>query len=67
MAKVIEFYVPNNFRPQVKSAPQSQPGKVLEFRLETEKTAESLECDWFERPWASLLYKKSHHQQRNRS
>lgn len=55
MAKVIEFYVPNNFRPQVKWAPQSQPGKVIEFRLETEKSAESLESVWIERPWASLL------------
>ena len=55
MAKVIEFYVPNNFRPQLKWAPQSQPGKVIEFRLETEKSAESLESVWIERPWASLL------------
>jgi hypothetical protein len=55
MAKVIEFYVPNNFRPQLKWVPQSQPGRVIEFRLETEKAPESLESDWIERPWASLL------------
>jgi len=55
MAKVIEFYVPNNFRPQVKWAPQSQPGKVIEFRLGTEKSAESDESVWIERPWVSLL------------
>jgi len=55
MAKVIEFYVPNNFRPQPKWAPQSQLGKVIEFPLETEKSADSVESDWFERAWASLL------------
>jgi len=55
MAKVIEFYVPNNFRPQLTWTPQLQLGKVIEFRLETEKSAESQESVWTERPCASLL------------
>jgi hypothetical protein len=39
MAKVIEFYIPKNFRKPLKWAPQLQCGKVIEFRLETEKSA----------------------------
>jgi len=39
MAKVIEFYIPKNFRKPLKWAPQLQRGKVIEFRLETEKSA----------------------------
>jgi len=32
MARVIEFYIPTNFRRKVASVtPQSQPGKVIEF------------------------------------
>jgi hypothetical protein len=55
MAKVIEFYVPNNFRPQLKWAPQVQMGKVIEFPSEAERSLESYELDWIDRPWASLL------------
>jgi len=39
MAKVIEFYIPKNFRKPLKFAPQLQCGKVIEFRLETKKSA----------------------------
>lgn len=52
MAKVIEFYVPNNYRPLLKWTPQSQLGKVIEFRL---KSPESHEEVRIERHWASLL------------
>jgi hypothetical protein len=37
MAKVIEFYVPTNFR--MARASQSQHGKVIEFCLRTKKSA----------------------------
>jgi len=39
MAKVIEFYVPKNFRKQLKWAPQLEFGKVIEFCLQTKKSA----------------------------
>jgi hypothetical protein len=39
MAKVIEFYVPRNFQPQLKWAAQLQLGKVIEFHLEAKKSA----------------------------
>jgi len=38
MAKVIEFYTPRNFQNPSKS-PQTQPGKVIEFRSEAKKSA----------------------------
>ena len=31
MAKVIEFYIPNNFRKQIKRTPVEQRGQVIEF------------------------------------
>ena len=31
MARVIEFYVPHNFRGSAKNAPAEQRGKVIEF------------------------------------
>jgi hypothetical protein len=40
MAKVIEFYVPKNFRKLLRSAHQLQPGKVIEFRSPTSKSNE---------------------------
>ena len=55
MAKVIEFYVPKNHRPQLKWAPELQLGKVIEFSSEAEKSPESYELDWMGQPWASLL------------
>jgi len=55
MAKVIEFYVPNSFRPQLKWASQSEMGKVIDFPSEAERSLDSYELDWMERPWASLL------------
>ena len=55
MAKVIEFYVPNNFRSQLKWATQVQMGKVIEFPSVAERSPESYELDWIDRPWASLL------------
>jgi len=39
MAKVIEFYVPKNFRKTLKRVPELQSGKVIEFRLQTKKSA----------------------------
>ena len=40
MARVIEFYIPTNFRRNVASVPpQSQPGKVIEFCLLAKKSA----------------------------
>jgi hypothetical protein len=39
MAKVIEFYVRNNFRKALKWAPQLQRGKVIEFCPPTKKSA----------------------------
>jgi hypothetical protein len=39
MAKVIEFYVPKNFRNPVERAAQPQPGKLIEFCLEEKKSA----------------------------
>jgi len=39
MAKVIEFYVPTNFRKPLKWAPQLQFGKVIEFCPQTTKSA----------------------------
>ena len=39
MAKVIEFYIPNNFRRKVKWIPPQSSGKIIEFRLQTRKSA----------------------------
>jgi hypothetical protein len=39
MAKVIEFYVPKNFRKPLKWAPQLQLGRVIEFCSLTNKSA----------------------------
>jgi hypothetical protein len=39
MAKVIEFYVPKNFRKPLKWAPQLQCGKVIEFCSQRKKSA----------------------------
>jgi hypothetical protein len=39
MMKVIEFYVPKNFRKPLKWAPQLQLGKVIEFCSLTKKSA----------------------------
>jgi hypothetical protein len=39
MAKVIEFYVPQNFRRASKPAVEMQSGKIIEFRLPAEKSA----------------------------
>lgn len=33
MARVINFYIPKNFRRKAPTVPQSKPGKVIEFRL----------------------------------
>ena len=37
MAKVIAFYIPEGFKPPVKSRMQTELGKVLEFRVEVMK------------------------------
>jgi hypothetical protein len=38
MAKVIEFYVPKNFRNTLVGAGQPQPGKVIKFCSQSEKS-----------------------------
>jgi hypothetical protein len=38
MAKVIEFYVPKNFRNAFVLAAQPQPGKVIEFCSQAKKS-----------------------------
>jgi hypothetical protein len=39
VAKVIAFYVPNNFRKPLNGVPEFQRGKVIEFCLQTRKSA----------------------------
>jgi len=39
MAKVIEFYIPKNFRKSFKWVPELQQGKILEFCPQTKKSA----------------------------
>ena len=39
MAKVIEFYIPKDFRKPLKWAPQLRCGKVIEFCSQTKKSA----------------------------
>jgi hypothetical protein len=37
MAKVIQFYIPEGFKPPIRWAAPTQAGKVLEFRVEVGK------------------------------
>jgi hypothetical protein len=39
MAKVIEFYVPKNFRKQLTWAPPPKRGRIIEFCLQVRKSA----------------------------
>jgi len=39
MAKVIEFYIPSNFRKKAEPAPAEQRGKVIEFESWKRKSA----------------------------
>ena len=39
VAKVIEFYVPNNFRKSVKWVSAEQRGKIIEFAAQIKKSA----------------------------
>jgi hypothetical protein len=39
MAKVIEFYIPKNFRKSFKWVPELQRGRILEFCPQTKKSA----------------------------
>lgn len=39
MARVIEFYIPKNFRKSFKWVPELQRGKILEFCPQTKKSA----------------------------
>jgi hypothetical protein len=39
MAKIIEFYIPNNFRKNDKWIPPQERGKIIEFSLPTKKSA----------------------------
>ena len=37
MAKIIQFYIPEGFKPPVRGDMQTEPGKVLKFRVEAVK------------------------------
>jgi hypothetical protein len=39
MAKVIEFYIPKNFRKPFKAMAQAQLGKIIEFCPQTKRSA----------------------------
>ncbi len=39
MAKVIEFYIPKNFRKSLRAVAQPQLGKIIEFCPQTRKSA----------------------------
>jgi hypothetical protein len=39
MARVIEFYIPRRFRKPLNAPPQAQFGKIIEFCLQTKKSA----------------------------
>jgi hypothetical protein len=39
MPKVIEFYMPKNFRKPLRTVAQPQPGKVIEFCPRTKRSA----------------------------
>jgi hypothetical protein len=39
VAKVIEFYIPNNFRKRVKWISPEQRGKIIEFASQMKKSA----------------------------
>ena len=39
MAKLLEFYIPKNFRKSLKWVPELQRGKILEFCPQTKKSA----------------------------
>jgi hypothetical protein len=39
MARVIEFYVPKNFRKPLKTAAQPQLGQIIEFHPQTKRSA----------------------------
>ncbi len=39
MAKVIEFYIPSNFRKNDKWIPPQERGKIIEFSLPAKKSA----------------------------
>ena len=39
MAKVIEFYIPTNFRTPLRTSPQPQLGRIIEFCSQTKRSA----------------------------
>jgi hypothetical protein len=39
MARVIEFYIPTNFRKPLRTSPQPQLGKIIEFCPQTKRSA----------------------------
>jgi hypothetical protein len=39
MAKVIEFYIPNDFRKPLRTVAQPQLGKIIEFCPQTKRSA----------------------------
>ena len=46
MAKVIEFYVPKNFRNALVRAAQPQPGTVIEFSSQAKKSLPTRPVGW---------------------
>ena len=39
VAKIIEFYIPSNFQKKDKETPSQNRGKIIEFSLQTTKSA----------------------------
>lgn len=39
LAKIIDFYIPSNFRKNDKWIPPQERGKIIEFNLPTKKSA----------------------------
>ena len=39
MAKVIEFYIPTNFRKPLRTVAEPKLGKLIEFRPQTKRSA----------------------------
>ena len=39
MAKMIEFYIPKNFRKSLRTLAQPQLGKIIEYRPQTKRSA----------------------------
>jgi len=55
VAKVIEFYIPNNFRKSVKWVSPEQRGKIVEFVSQPKKSAWQTLRAWHHPPGQKLL------------